>query len=343
MKMSRLFVAVGVAGALIVAGAATGTPLGAQTNPIHTDPNAALTITAPGSDTVVLHAAATSLFDGSYDDTSGALTGTLVLDGGTTTISGTPLGDDAQVTAFFTTGSAISNGLVAADGTVSFDDTLTLEFFEFTIDGHITDVPGECATGPVDLHYVGTHDAATGRITATAGPVAAPRMAAGSCDELSSAIAAWLDDATLSMQVDFGVRVDDAVGPTTTTPDAGTSLSTINADGIVSQGCTVTVPITFGEGGRYTLEVTTVDGHVVDSVPITRNAGGLYDIHLTIDLGPDAHVGDRINFTLRDIDGNRIATASSTVADPTACLTTPHPRLTAPAATAAHAAPTFTG
>ncbi|HET8931779.1 MAG TPA: hypothetical protein VFN21_14045 [Acidimicrobiales bacterium] len=344
MRGSRILAAAGLMGMLAAGAAATGTPLGAQTRPIHTDPGASVTIDAPGSNPAVLRTTSASVFDGQLDDASGTLTGAVALAGDTSTISGTPLGNDAQVTAFFSTGTAIQNGVVAEDGAVSFDDTLTVEFFEFVVGGSIVDVPLECAIGPVDLHYVGTYDATTDRITVTAGPVSVPPIGARACEDVSGVVADWLTDATMTVSLDFPVSVDeDSLEPSTTPPDSGTSLSTIDVDGIVSKGCEVTVPIIFGEGGRYTLEVSTADGRVVDSVHITRNAAGPYAVHLTIDLGSEAHVGARVNFVLKDAAGARIADGSSSVTDPRACLTAPDPPLVAPAARAVSTAPTFTG
>lgn len=334
MKTTTRWTKFGAVAALAVALVTGVSPAGAETHEVRSDLEALLVIEPAGADPVTLPSGAGSSFLGDYDDDTGTLTGRTFIMGEPVELTGTPLGD-TELLPTFLTGEQITGGQITADGTVRFDDVVSIELLDIGSSG--AGEPDPCVVGPIDLHHTGSHDAASGIVDVTAGPFELPPVEPGSC-AAADAVAEWLDGATATWHLTF--RLADEMSELDPPPPTGGALSSIKADGIVSNGCVVNVPIDFGEGGRYTLEAVAAHGRIIESVDIVRNAAGPYTARITIDPGTVTHVGARISFVLRDASGVQVADAVAPVRDPGACLA---PVAVAPPAAPVIARPRTTG
>lgn len=168
-----------------------------------------------------------SNFAGTWDNSSGDLTGALTIADGsfTTDVGGNPV---TIGFSFSENGGGITNGSIdPTTGDVAFDDSQTF---------HITSALGapvtDCAIGPVDLHFTGTYDETSGLVDVTADPVSVG-TATGACSPIGAdTINGILAGATAGAHVVFtaGVKpVPPTSTPTTVPPTTGAPTTTVPA------------------------------------------------------------------------------------------------------------------
>ncbi len=331
MKTIPRLGAIGAAVALAAAGFFAAMPAGAATHDIHSNLTGGLTLTLPGTPptTTDLTAPDGSVFDGSWDDSSGDLTGTVQIADGSFTVPGTLIGD-ATVDFSFTNGGPITNGSIASDNTVTFTDveTVNLDRVE-ELDKDLS----PCSVGPVTLDYSGTYDPATQEIDVTSNSVDVPALT-DSCGGLSGIISPLLDGASVTSHLVFSVA-DENVTTTTSTSTTSTSSSTSTTStttpsiplttitNVTSNGCNGIFTIDFVDAGHYTLTLTTEDGQRMGSAEVTVDAPGTKDVTVDIDDMHGLKHGDPVEVTLTDANGTVVTSGTTQVNDPDACTNKP--------------------
>lgn len=334
-----------VGASLALAATAAGfamTSAGATVNDINSNLSGGLNLTIPGDPptNATLDVPSGSTFIGNFDDSSGALTGNVGIEAGSTTV---PFGDtNVELQFRFENGGPITDGSINDAGDVHFVDTETI-FLTSALGIPLGD---DCKVGPVELTYDGTYDGET--VDVSSDTVDVPALQ-GACGGLASTIAPLLAGATVSANLSFGMTVETIDTTTTTIPTAVEDETHFNGE-FTTDGCDATLPIHFADAGDYTVQITTTNDRVIGSTDVNRTAGGDADVIVSVDPNHGTAHGDPLNAEILDSNGNLLDVQNGEVDDPTACAPTPSDSTkplaqsnTPAAATPVSATPAYTG
>ncbi len=130
--------------------------------------------------------AAGSVFNGTLDESTGALTGTMTFPRLTTTntVSGTEVTTDQQVSQV-----GAGTGVLAPDGTATWEATMSVRLFSLQFGTAAPTVfPDTCAFTDIEWSLEGTWDPATREVTLAEDAFEVPALPAGACGDLTAAM-----------------------------------------------------------------------------------------------------------------------------------------------------------